>query len=401
MSNLLVNNVVIHQLIKIGDTAKNYDKDYKLRSQENKVTDIINELILKLHDNYASKENSVQRGIFENDDTIGKGEFAKYFLAKEHSSSILESLISNCEKFHPKDHIPQDDNHFYNSSVYFMEELKKAGKSGSINGGLLFFADYHINNDHFFLVVMFEKEEGFNISDLDVEKVESIDIKKLKQALRVNHKLLTLALTAEKINDDKKNYVSFISTGNSEIRDFFINSAGCRKEFSNTKATEAVYNTVKNITDAYPNLKKHTWDIRRKITDYYEERITNHAGQINRMEILEHVAHSAAHFCSDADIYDGDVITSVSRETLLNDLLTTANSDQCDIPLNFKAVASVVERKKQYAKNYKSSYIRIALEDIGDSPDDLLYYDEEEERLYINDDELKEKIRQRKDTLDD
>lgn len=401
MSSLQVNNIVIHQLIKTGDAAKNYDKDYKLRPQENKVTDIINELILKLHNNYASKENSVQRGIFENDDTQGKGEFAKYFLAKEQSLDILENLMSNCEVFHPKDHIPQDDNHFYNSSVYFMEELKKEGKSGSINGGLLFFADYNINSDHFFLIVMFEKEEGFNISDLDVEKIESIDIKKLKQALRVNYKLLTFSLTAEKSEDGKKNYVSFISTGNAEIRDFFINAAGCRKEFSNTKATEAIYKIVKDITDTYPNLKKHTWDIRRKITDYYEDRITNHGGQINRVDILENVAHSAAVYCSDSDEYDDDVIISVSKETLLNDLLTTANSDQCDIPLNFKAVESVVERKKQYAKNYKSSYIRIALEDIGDSPDDLLYYDEEEERLYINDDELKEKIRQRKDTPDD
>ncbi|MBS7814979.1 nucleoid-associated protein [Wohlfahrtiimonas chitiniclastica] len=227
MSQIQVKNVVIHQFIKTGDKNSGYHTDCKLRDQENLITDVVKDLIQKLHENYESKENSVQRGVFKDDNILGIGKFAKYFLSKERDISIFNELIKDCEQYYPTNHIPTKDNNFYNLSICFMQELNKTGSSGSINGGLLFFTDYIIGHRNFFMIIMFEKEEGFDINDLDVKKVESIDIKKLKQALRINCSILgdNLINTETKELTHKKNYISFISTGKDDVREFFTNAA--------------------------------------------------------------------------------------------------------------------------------------------------------------------------------
>lgn len=399
MSSLQVNNVVIHQLEKRGSENDGYSKEYKLRKEENDVTDVIIELTEKLHENYIGRENSVQRGIFENDTSNGEGKFAKYFLAKELALDTLKNLTDDCKKYYPEHYIPKPDNHFYNLSVCFMNELKEKGKSGTINGGLLFFADYNIKHYHFFIVVMFEQEEGFNIDKLDVKRIESIDIKKLKQAIRINRKILQEVLSPENSNEDKENYVSFVSTGNAEIKEFFIKAAGCRKEFSNAKATKEMYTLVEKIVDTFPNLVEKKWDISDSITDYYDERIKNHSGKVCRTDLIDHVVNYASQYCSEIDLYDeSGIIKSVSKDTLRDTLLIKTNDEDSKIPLHYEAVSNEVDKKKKYIKTISKSYLRIDLDDIGSSVNDMMYFDETKDILIIKDPELVEKYYKSKES---
>lgn len=85
-----------------------------------------------------------------------------------------------------KEHIEKND--FLEFSKKAMETLKKAIQVPQAKGGYVLFANYIEKQEDFIITIMLDKSAQFTINDdnLDIEKLEVLDIDKLARASRLN-----------------------------------------------------------------------------------------------------------------------------------------------------------------------------------------------------------------------
>lgn len=145
---------------------------------------------------------------------------------------------------------------FIDLTITTMESLKTeiAGQNFA-TGGHIIFCNYLDSGNQWFMIVMLKDKDGFSFENLQLEKIQELDIDRLHQLARIN-------VTAWQAGDTKA-YLSFINKKKGDASGYFVKVIGCTDSVPSKVATRAVF----NIVDAIFEMAEIKGDVTKKVKE--------------------------------------------------------------------------------------------------------------------------------------
>ncbi|MEI7167639.1 nucleoid-associated protein [Pectobacterium parmentieri] len=311
MTGVIIRHVIVHELIKEAKKPINHSNKFKFRDT---VLDPNNNIVLKLVSEinilYGKKGNSAYYGVFK-EEVTERGPIPD---AIEVYSTIPKS----------------DTQQFIDLSVQIMQKLAlEADKQIWSSGGVIVFADYIKDSNHFLLITMIKQKEGIRLSSkLEPELLEQLDLTKINQAARINFDRFYQYQNSSAIDKNDLSYLSFISTTAQQTASgYFILALGCDKGITSNKATKSLPKEVKNFFDSHPELKERSRDFKNDIISYLEQQSAS-----DKPAKLSDISSMAYRYMLHLD--------DDTRESLSEELVQYLNSESIGIPVEFNVSKS-------------------------------------------------------------
>ncbi|ERK13024.1 hypothetical protein L581_3157 [Serratia fonticola AU-AP2C] len=349
MSDLSLNYVIVHELIKEAKKDFDHSRIYNLRPNVlNKENQIVVRLINEIASLYGKKGNAAHYGVFKSELTEQgpiPGEFDSYTLS-----------------------VPVDENNFIALTVSVMKQLyKKAQKEPWSSGGFIVFADYNRDSDRFFLITMIKQKEGMRISEnLEPEELLQLDLTKINQAARISFNRFSAYKVAEEIDRTDLSYLSFVSKGaNQSASAYFIAALGCDKGIASAKATTKLPAEAKKFFLKHSELKDKATRFRNDIIIYLDTQFQS--GNSAKLSDIEIIATKQMTYLDPDD-----------REKLIGDLMSHLNSEEIRIPVEFVVNKASLSKLKNII--YKGAGLSFNFDKslLGSSPDADVWYNDVE-----------------------
>lgn len=350
MTDITLNNVIVHELLKEGKKPMIPGKRMKLRDA---TLDSSNEIVLKLineiNELYGRKGNSAYYGVFKEELT--------------ERGPVPDAIESYTCLAKPSS---QD---FIDLSVGIMNKLAdEAEKQLWSSGGVIVFADYVRDGINFFLVTMIKQKEGIRLSSkLEPELLEQLDLTKINQAARINFDKFLKYQNSSAIDKQDLSYLSFISTTTQQTASgYFILALGCDKGITSNNATKSLPTEVMRFFNKHTEIKKHARDFKNEVINYiniqFESKKPAKLSDISAMA-YKHMTY----------------LDEQTRETLSNGLATYLNSEEVRIPVEFNVSRSGLNQLlniKYKGDGYSFNFEKALLGTTGDA--DICYNSENE-----------------------
>ncbi|WP_319548085.1 nucleoid-associated protein [Desulfogranum marinum] len=351
MPDLIVNNVIVHELVKEQHQAiqqSNY-RDAVLDTGN----EVVEKLIADIIGMYGTRGNSANFGTFREDE--GRGEFPDKFL----EYAAIQS--------------PNDQQFIHISKKAMVSLYQKAEGKTASSGGYILFVDYSNRGNRFFLVSMIKQKDGIRFNEeLEPVSLIELDLRRLHQAARVNFSRLT-AWSAAGVDDRQElTYLSFISPqSNKDVAGYFIESLGCTPGTSSSKATS---NVVKECYNYFRNsdvLKPKAREFKEKVIHYLSgKQAAGEAAKISEIENL-----SRAYFPAEED---------GQSDGYAYELAEKLNSEEASIPREFSVSKKSLDKFKQIVAKSDNWEIKFEMSALGENESAEIYYNRESRKLVIN-----------------
>lgn len=345
MTDITLNNVIVHELLKEAKKPINPAKKVKFRDTTlDASNNIVMKLINEINELYGKKGNSAYYGVFKEELT-----------ERGPVPDAIEHYISKAK--------PTEQN-FIDLTVKIMNKLAgEAEKQLWASGGVIVFADYIRDGINFFLVTMIKQKEGIRLSSkLEPELLEQLDLTKINQAARINFDKLLKYQNSSAIDKQDLSYLSFISTTSQQTASgYFILALGCDKGITSNNATKSLPNEVRKFFSKQNELKPHSRDFKNEVINYLE-----HQAQMHMPAKLSDIAAMAYKHMT----YVDDNI----RERLSNELINYLNSEDIRIPVEFNVSRSGLNQIlniKYKGDGYSFNFEKALLGTTGDA--DICY----------------------------
>ena len=356
MSEITLNYVIVHELLKEAKKPINPDNKIKFRDT---ILDPSNNIVVKLvkdiNELYGKKGNSAHYGVFK-EELTERGPVPDAF---ENYTSLSKSSAQN----------------FIDLTVEIMNKLaKEAEKQHWASGGVIVFADYIRDGVHFFLVAMIKQKDGIRLSaKLEPELLEQLDLTKINQAARINFEKFHQFQNSSAIDKQDLSYLSFISTTAQQTASgYFILALGCDKGITSNKATKSLPNEVRLFFGKHNELKSHSRDFKNEVIGYLENQSKN-----ARPAKLSDIATMAYKHMT---YLDDDI-----REKLSTDLINHLNSEDVRIPVEFNVSNSELNKIlniKYKGDGYSFNFEKALLGTTGDA--DVCYNEKNKTLTFTN-----------------
>ncbi|EPN8541705.1 nucleoid-associated protein [Yersinia enterocolitica] len=365
MSNLTLNNVIVHELIKEVKKPFDFSNLYNLRKKTlDKENETVCKLIYEITSMYGQKGNSAHYGVFKSELTE-QGPIPGLFEA--YSTAV-----------------PVDDSMFIDFSIKVMKQLvEKAKDELWSSGGYIVFADYSRDNDRFFLITMIKQKKGISISKkLEPEELMQLDLNKINQAARVSFNRYAQYKVSDEVAKTDLSYLSFISKGaNQSASGYFITAIGCDKGIASSKATTRLPTEIKRFFLKHPELKDKAVKFRRDIINYLDTQFSK--DESARLSDIETLTLSQLTY-----------IDPEKREDLVNQLMAHLNSEAVRIPTEFVVSRSSLNKLKSLVYKGDSFGFNFENSSLGETADADVWFDKASGMLTFTNipDDTKKKI---------
>lgn len=325
---IILNKVIIHELVK---EQREGIKPSVIRDN---VIDATNPSIISLVEGvvelYGKKNNSAQYGVFKSGE--GKGDFP---LAFDKYYNLQNST---------------DDN-FRDISLVGMDELfTRAENTLLASGGYILFADYISNDVRYFITAMIKQKPGYKITgELSIEDLEYIDLSRLHQASKISFEKYGEYQSANDLERQDVNYLSFVSPASNKTSGYFILAFGCQAGAPSARATQAVVTESVAYFKQNDDLKEYAIPLRSKLYDYLEsKRDTQDSAKLSEIEKIAR------------QFFPAD-----SADKHAENLVEHLNSDEIGVPYEFVVNKSKLQKMTHIV--YKGDDLQIIFDkdDLG------------------------------------
>lgn len=352
MSDIIINKIVIHELIKEqhGPIQKPNIRPNVLDTQNKPVQKLLDGIVSL----YGKRNNSAHYGTFRTDD--GRGEFPDSF---ELYASI---------------NTPDNDN-FLKITRSAMKALqKKAEASTPASGGYIFFADYSNQQGRFFLAAMIKQKDGLTLNEnLVPEELTELDLSKLHQAARINFGKLSAYLAAAEKDQLDLSYLSFVSPRSGKTAaGYFVTALGCAPGVASGRATDTLVREGTKFFREHEVLNKHRKEFRNDLVEYLTEKEKS-----DKSVKLTEVEKLARKYIPAEEPEQADKIADA--------FISHLNGEACSVPAEFpvnKTALTKYTHIRYKADNWELNFERLAL---GEGDDAQIHYDSDNNRIIIKD----------------
>lgn len=337
MTNLKINHVIVHELLKERDKDFDHSKPYNLRDSElDKTNPVVISLVEGVVALYGSKGNAAHYGVFKSnpkDQGPIPGLFSQYHQAATSNSAD-----------------------FINLTQEIMKQMYYSAKSQTwSSGGYIVFTDYISAGIRYFLVTMIKKTNGVTISEnLEPEEMIHLELNNINQAAKINFHLYYQYHQADDVQKTELSYLSFINkTIGQSAAAYFIAALGCDKGMASAGATRKLPNEIKKFFKKHKELLPHADAVRNSVIKYLESQFAN--GYSAKLTDIESI--SATHMAFLADD---------KKDPLVRELMTYLNSEEVRVPSEFvinktslDKLRNVIFKAEQYSFNFDKDLLGI------------------------------------------
>lgn len=349
--SFILHHAIVHQLVKERDKkALPYHDRKVVLDNTNK---LVIELSKKVSELYHTKKNMTIHSIF-----------SPRVIKKDSFPSLFKSYYSSETK---------SDEKFFDLSIYIMDKIQEEYEDTHFaTGGYVFITEYSHESGRYLSIVMIKQKDSYVLTEnLDPEILETLDLTKLHQAVRINYVRYN-----SKINtpDEDINYLCFISASPSTaVADYFIKALGCNK---NTSAKKMTANIIELSTKFFIDDKElcsESINVRKDIIDYLEQCIKHEKPA--RLNEVETVIRKRVETLK---------LEPETIELKVQGLLEKFNSDDYGISGEFNVISS--ELKKYTRVSFKGETYSFNFETnlLGEDPDSDIYYNKEDAKLIFS-----------------
>lgn len=351
MSELTINNAIVHHLVK-----EQY-KPIQPTVYRDKVLDasseVVQGLILGVLKAYGTKKNRAHYGVFAEGDA-GKF-FPRYFKTYHDSSAVDESkFITLCKNA--------------------MKQLYwKAESEHLASGGYVLFADYDHLGVRFFLVAMIKETAGISISsNLEPEALIRLDLDRLHQAARINFsKYIEFSTIQDADAKSEINYLSFISGGSSSAAGYFVTALGCSRGTTSDRATKTLIDESVKYFRNHGVLKYQKNNFKRSLIEYLHEKEVN-GDSVRLSEVGQIVSSHIPHELGE------------DAESIVEEIITSLNSEENSVPVEFPVSRKELRRQTHIKLNTDSWRAEFDRKLLGAEESAPVYYNKEVGSLTFN-----------------
>lgn len=339
-----LHHAIVHQLVKEKDKkALEYIDRKSVFNNKDKIVIELSEKVSELYSN-NTKKNMTTYGIFSSN--INR---------KDSFPSLFKNYHSSESK---------TDKEFLDLSIYIMDKIQDEYKNTAFaTGGYVFITEYSNTAGRFLSIVMVKQKDSYVLTEnLDPTILETLDLTKLHQAVRINYVRYQTKITTP--NEDIS-YLCFISSSTSTaVADYFIKALGCNKNVSAKKMTSNIINLSTKFFQDDKELSCESVNIRKDVVDYLSECITQ--DKPARLSELETVIRKRVESLK----LDEDII-----EDKVQGLLSEFNSERYGISSEFNVIPS--ELNKYTRVSYRGETYSFNFENnlLGTDLDSDIYYD--------------------------
>lgn len=311
MSELAINHVIVHELIKeANDTAKSPDLRESTLDKSNA---IVQKMVDKMVSLYGTKNNTAQYGIF---DTAPGKIFPEGFREYYNSDNGNE------------------DGFIFLTKKTMTSLCDACTNINFATGGYILFIDYeNSQNTRFLLIAMIKQKDAVAIKNLEPEALLQLDMDKIHQAARINFKKYMEYQEADAEVQEELTYLGFVApTATQEVAGYFTTALGCQKGSTSKKATtNAIEGCVTFLEKKHVSVTDRR-KLRYELADHF---ITKSGYTIKLSEIVELVRRY---------LVDNE---EMSIDQQVEELVHVLNSEEYMIPTEFVP-------HRATAKKYKS-----------------------------------------------
>ena len=313
MTAIILNNVIIHELVKVAKEPISPIEEDRFRFRDTALdcnNSTVQKMIGEINSLYGKNGNSAQYGVFKEEETE-RGPVP---------DAIIE-YIGNTTR---------STQQFIDLSVEIMHKLgKEAEKQRLSSGGVIVFADYLRDGVHFFLVTMIKSKEGIRLSaKMEPELLEQLELSKINQAARINFERFFHFQNSSDIEKNDLSYLSFIGgNSSSNASGYFVSALGCDKGVSSNKATKDLPKEIRNFFNRHQEIKVHAKKFREDVISYLSRQADS-----QKPALLSDIKMMSLKYMLDLD--------EETRNNLSEDLISYLNSENIRIPNEFSVSAS-------------------------------------------------------------
>ncbi len=353
MSEIVINKVVVHELVK--DQYKSIKNSFISKKPLNVTLNPVKLLVDGIVSLYGKKNNTAHYGIFGNNK---KGKypdaFNTYYNLKSH-----------------------DDSNFMRLSKIGIDELYQAAKHiPAASGGYILFSDYSNNHGRYMLIAMIKPKEGLTLSqeneELVPEELSQIDLSRLYQAARISFGKYAAYKVAKEEERQELNYLSFVSPSSSKsAAGYFVTALGCVPGTAAAQATKNVVNESVNYFRNRKDLEPYWYQFKGDLINYLWKK--EEKGESVKLSEIERLARQ---FIPAEDQDQAD-------ETA-KDFISHLNSEDVAVPVEFPVNKPALKKLRQIrytTGNWDLSFEKTAL---GDTDNAEVFYDRDQQRLVLS-----------------
>jgi len=366
MSNISIEHVIVHELIKEAQKDFDHSKRYNLRDSElDKSNPIVQQLVDGVVELYGSRGNLAHHGAFKTDPTK-RGPVPDLFNA--YHSSTDSSTVA-----------------FIHLTKEIMKQMYEEARNQIwSSGGYVVFSDYEHQGFRYLLVTMIKKKNGVTISEnLNPEEMMHLELNYINQAARINFYRYHEYLEADEVKRTELNYLSFISKTNGQSASaYFIAALGCNKGMASAGATRKLPNEIRKFFKKNPELQPQAAEFRNKIIKYLERQ--HNANVPASLSDVEAIAFEQM-----------SLLDEEKRDELLKGMMSHLNSEAVGIPTDFIVNKGSLDKLRKVTYKTPLFSFNFDKELLGDNADARIYYNDETGNLSFNNlpEEAKTKIR--------
>lgn len=352
MPDIIINNVVIHELVK------EQHQPIQPTTLRAAILDPNNEIVIKLVDGitslYGTRNNSAHYGTFRTGD--GSGAFPDSF------STYTESPTP-------------DDAQFLALTRVAMEELyRKAESSHASSGGYILFADYSNLQSRFFIIAMIKQKDGIRLSAaLEPEELTELDMNRLYQAARINFGKLSAYIAASETDRQDLSYLSFVSpNAGKTAAGYFVTALGCAPGAASARATDTLVKEstafFRNNVFLHPSRKR----FKDNLLVYLARK--EETGESVKLSEVEEIARP---FMPAGEAGQTDELASA--------FIAHLNSEEHAVPVEFPVNKGVLRKHTHICYSADNWDVKFERHSLGVTDAAQVYYDRANNRITIRD----------------
>lgn len=313
MTAIVLNNVIIHELVKIAKEPISPIEEERFRFRDTALdcnNSTVQKMIGEINSLYGKNGNSAQYGVFKEEET-----------ERGPVPDAIIDYIGNTTR---------STQQFIDLSVKIMFKLgKEAEKQRLSSGGVIVFADYLRDGVHFFLVTMIKSKEGIRLSaKMEPELLEQLELSKINQAARIDFERFFHFQNSSDIERNDLSYLSFIGgNSSSNASGYFVSALGCDKGVSSNKATKDLPKEIKKFFNQHEEIKVHSKKFREDVISYLGRQAEN-----QKPALLSDIKLMSLKYMFN--------LNEETRNSLSEDLISYLNSENVRIPNEFSVSVS-------------------------------------------------------------
>lgn len=366
-----VHHAVIHEIRVVKNEDKR-DVDFgedNLKQKTLPQSELLNHLVEKVSGLLAGKGNRIQHGRF-----IEKQEIPANF-----AFDFEQCYVQNVSNI-----LTIDDTRFLQLSHNIMRRLQQAMRSkNTLTKSYILFADFSrvidrtdvINSTRYFLIAMLNTTDNFILTDeLQPNLIETLNLSNLHQAMRLNFNRYSEVLLSdsqeEEVEDKPKVYLNFLSARSETISGYFTEALALTEGVTSRKAVKILNKTLKHYFKNNERLKDESTlqNLERELLAFYESKEGKTVNTQDIKTLLTRCIPSS--YSSEA-------------ESIVEDIISTLNSDDVGMPAEFVLTKSVSQSSTEVQVKNRVFSLRAKRNSISDTNDSVIYLNRAEKKIEI------------------